>query len=69
MRLARWCSWVSARCSRAGEPGDREGIPVPQTGFPYITFCFSIHVGTKSRRLNEACPFVLGGGRFFAGCE
>ncbi len=59
MRLARWCSWVSARCSRAGEPGDREGIPVPQTGFPYITFCFSIHAGTKSRRLNEAGKMSL----------
>ena len=53
---------VGGRCGRASKPGDRKGRP-------YITFCFSIHAGTKSRRLNEECRFVLGGGRFFAGCE
>src|SRR6266567_5042325 len=50
---------VGRRCGRASKPGDREGLPVPQTGFPYITFCFSIHAGTKSRRLNEAGKMSL----------
>ena len=54
--------WEGARCSRViaskVQPGDREGRP-------YITFCFSIHGGTKSRRLNEVCCFVQGSRMLF----
>ena len=58
---------VGRRDGVAGRPQDVGGRCGRATARGRPTFCFSIHAGTKSRRLNEACPFVLGGGRFFAG--